>query len=285
MTYNIGFLSGMTNNKAIDTDYDFYFDHLEKAIETIDDEDPDIIGFQEIDFASQRSFYMNQLDSIGLNLGYGYGAVSVNWDKNYIPFPYWPLSVQYGEMISGQGLLSKYPILENQRIVLDKPENNPAYYNAFYIDRLIQVCKLKIGEREMVVLNVHLEAYDRETRQLQGEALLETYRKYASDYPVLIIGDFNAQPEFYKDQFDPRDIMIHFNSEPGLHPAVSADNYYTNSEKYYTFSSEAPSIKIDYIYHNDFLEPISARVMKEAGTISDHLPFLLRFKFKDELQN
>ena len=65
------------------------------------------------------------MDSIALYCGFLEGAYAVNWDKRYVPFPYWPPVVHFGEMLSGQGVLSKFPILMNKKIVLQKPEENP----------------------------------------------------------------------------------------------------------------------------------------------------------------
>jgi endonuclease/exonuclease/phosphatase family metal-dependent hydrolase len=275
----------MANNRAVEPGFDFYQHNLDQAIEVISETDPDIIGFQEIDYGAKRSFYQNQFDSIGLQCGYSFGGKAVNWDKNYVPFPYWPLSVQYGRILSGQGILSKFPILENQRIVLEKPEDNPAYYNAFYIDRLIQVSKLRIGEHNLIVMNVHLEAFDEETREIQGERVIEVYRKYCDQYPVLLIGDFNAEPEFYSDRFNHKDIMVQFNSEPGLQPAISADEYYGERSDHYTFSSERPGKKIDYIFYNDSIQEVRSGVLRAAGTISDHLPLYMEFTFSDGSKN
>lgn len=51
MTFNIGYLSGMTNNTSAETSYSFYRKNLDKAIEVIGNLHPNVIGFQEIDFA------------------------------------------------------------------------------------------------------------------------------------------------------------------------------------------------------------------------------------------
>ena len=64
MTYNVGWLSGMTNNLPVERPDSLYRENLSDIIQFLEREDPDIIGFQEIDFGSKRSYYYNQLDSI-----------------------------------------------------------------------------------------------------------------------------------------------------------------------------------------------------------------------------
>ena len=151
--------------------------------------------------------------------------------------------------------------------------------------RVVQITKIDIEGHDLIVMNVHLEAYKDVTRKQQGEKLLEVFREYNKKYPVLLVGDFNAEPEFYKDQFNDNDIMIQFNSEKGLNPAITDDEYYGDPDSYYTFSSEEPAIKIDYIFYNDSLERVSSEVIHEAGTISDHLPLYMSFTFKNASQS
>ena len=132
MTYNIGWLSGMTNNLAVDRDEKLYSENLKNARNFIGKYKPDIIGFQEIDIDAKRSFFYNQADSLGNNLNYFNGALAINWDKKYVPFPYWPFQYHFGKLVSGQYLMSNLEILKNEYIRLPKPINAPFYYNAFY---------------------------------------------------------------------------------------------------------------------------------------------------------
>lgn len=139
VTYNIGYLSGMTNNQPVDRPLGLLEDNLGRAVQLLRAKKPDIVAFQEIDFNSQRTYYINQLEQLALHAGYHIGAEVVNWDKHYVPFPYWPISCNFGRMLSGQAVMSRSSILSNTRIVLPKPASNPFYYNDFYIDRLAQV--------------------------------------------------------------------------------------------------------------------------------------------------
>ena len=173
MTYNIGWLSGMTNNLPVDRDEDLYAKNLKDALVVLKKYKPTIIGFQEIDVFAKRSFYYNQPDSLGIYLEYLNGGLAVNWDKKYVPFPYWPLKFHFGKLISGQYVMSDLEILNNEYVVLPKPINAPFYYKAFYLDRLIQKTWLKTNKGDLLVMNVHLEAFDQETRALHVDLVIE----------------------------------------------------------------------------------------------------------------
>ena len=56
-----------------------------------------------------------------------------------MPFPYGLPSVNFGKVVSGQSILSKYSLSDYSRIVLERVEDNPFYRDAFYLDRLVQV--------------------------------------------------------------------------------------------------------------------------------------------------
>ena len=281
MTYNVGYLSGMTNNRAVAVPVDTFQDNQRELIDLINFLGPDFVAFQEIDFGASRSYRYHQLDSVVSQTSLRQGAMVVNWDKRYVPFPYWPPSMHFGRMLSGQALASAYPVKGNERIVLDKPLNAPFYYNAFYLDRLMQVNEVKIGENTLKVINVHLEAFDQETREKQALQVLKTYNQLAAQHPVILLGDFNASAELKDGDNTIATIM------KGEHiaKAISDSSYYANREAFYTYSSASPRWKIDYIFYNkDQLKAVSARVVGEAGTISDHLPVLMKFAFVSDAE-
>ena len=279
MTYNIGYLSGMTNNLPVKPVKNLFEDNLVKSQALIGALQPDIIGFQEIDFASSRSYHVNQLES----LSYGYQAAvkSVNWDKKYVPFPYWPPSTHFGKMQSGQALLSKFPISWSKRIVLSRPEKAPFYYQAFYLDRLIQVAELKIKGQSVIILNIHLEAFDQKTREAQATEVLNVIEEYISSYPVILIGDFNARPPFASNQVSQETTISIFMQHPLLSSALSRTNYLAHEEGHYTFDTAAPYEKLDYIfYSHERIELVDVSTVTEAIDISDHFPFLMRFTMR-----
>jgi endonuclease/exonuclease/phosphatase family metal-dependent hydrolase len=280
MTYNLGYLSGMTNNRSIDRPDSLFDNNLIRVQELMKRILPDIIGFQEIDFGGNRSHYRNQLDSIALAGKYHQAYQSINWDKNYVPFPYWPLNLHFGEMLSGQTIVSRYTIENPQTIVLEKPINAPFYYNAFYLDRLLQIVQMTIDNRTLTVMNVHLEAFDTETRELQAYIVKYYYEKYEQDGPIILMGDFNSKPPW---ESDADGVMKTLLSTSNIASAITKNEYQLNPEKNYTFDSDVPYQMIDYIlYSPDDIQVVEARVLHEAGQISDHLPVTMKFIFRQE---
>lgn len=281
MTYNLGYLSGMTNNLPVKPAVDLFDANLKAARDLIEKWNPDLVGFQEIDYASRRSYYRNQLDS--LSQGFTVAVQSVNWNKNYVPFPYWPPKVHFGKMLSGQAVLSKFPVIESQRLVLPKPEAAPFYYKAFYLDRLIQKLKLDINGKTVVLLNVHLEAFDQATRELQAHELLKLVESYCRQYPLLLIGDFNARPPFASESVTQEQTISMFLEHPLLSPALSEADYLQHEPRHFTFDTDNPYEKLDYIFYtHQTIESIETITLKEAGEISDHIPVLMRFKLLDD---
>jgi endonuclease/exonuclease/phosphatase family metal-dependent hydrolase len=269
ITYNIGYLSGMTNNRAVDKTKELFDDNLKRVYNQLEKYNPDFIFFQEIDYHSNRSYYVNQQEELQ-KLGFNYVFQAVNWDVNYLPFPYFPPSAHFGEIYSGQSIFSKYPLANPERNVLERVADNPFYRDAFYLDRLAQVSKTIINGKTIVLINLHLEAYDRATRGKQTDHIVELYSKYKDQFPVLLAGDFNSDIVFenatIKRIFD----------IPGI---GSAQFFKENKDK--TYPSANPQVRLDYIFFNtQFIEVLNSETLTSFGESSDHLPVLLQFKLK-----
>jgi endonuclease/exonuclease/phosphatase family metal-dependent hydrolase len=269
ITYNIGYLSGMTNNLAVEKPKSLFDQNINKVIYELKKADADIIALQEIDFDSNRSFHINQQEEIA-KLGYSYAGQNVNWDKKYVPFPYFPFSLHFGKIISGQSVLSKYTIVNQERIELLRNDNNPFYYDSFYLDRLAQVVKININDKILVLINVHLEAYDRETRAKQMQKIKSLYLKYYLDFPTIILGDFNSDTNLSDASIGLLLKLPHMGC--AAFDPLGPDN---------TFSSKSPTKRLDYILYNDnFIQEINGSVLKQFDQASDHLPLQMNFKFK-----
>jgi len=161
---------------------------------------------------------------------------------------------------------SKYPLKEAERIVLERVANSPFYRDAFYIDRLAQVSKTTIGGKTVVLINVHLEAYDKVTRINQTRSIAKLFNTY-KNFPVLLAGDFNSDID---DDNAAINIIMDI---PGIKSAGH------NEGK--TYPSNQPNKRIDYIFYNElFLELKDAEILTSFGQSSDHLPLMMKFKLK-----
>ncbi|MCF6352781.1 MAG: endonuclease/exonuclease/phosphatase family protein [Cyclobacteriaceae bacterium] len=266
ITYNIGYLSGMTNNLPVAKTKLLFNNNLIKVYQEFDRIKADIICFQEVDYHSKRSYYVNQQQEIQ-KIGYNYVFQAVNWDLKYLPYPYFPIKFQFGEMLSGQSILSKYPLADAERIVLSRVANSPFYRNAFYLDRLAQVCKIVINGKTVVLINVHLEAFDEITKTNHANYIVELYSTYKDRFPVLLTGDFNSDIAYGNAAI--KTIL-------GISGIKSAVNIHKK-----TFPSVFPTKRLDYIFYNEkFIELKSAKILTSFGDASDHLPVMMEFKLK-----
>lgn len=269
VTYNIGYLSGMTNNRAVEKPKELFDENLKTVTTEFKKVKPDIIAFQEIDYGANRSYEINQEDEIA-KLGYNYIAKGVNWDKKYVPFPYWPPTMHFGKVVSGQSILSKYPLKDYERIVLDRVADSPFYRNAFYLDRLLQVVKVTIEGKEIVVMNVHLEAFDKKTRVQQIKKVAALFQEYGKNYPTILLGDFNSDPN---------------DTNPAVNEVLKLPNVgnaaFSKENLELTYSSKNPTVRIDYIFYTkSSIESMGGQVLKDFGEASDHLPVEMKFRLK-----
>lgn len=269
VTYNIGYLSGMTNNLPVKVEESLFSINLNSVLVNFKKLNPDIIAFQEIDYESKRSYDVNQQNEIA-KLGYNFVAQTINWDKKYLPFPEWPISAQYGRILSGQSILSKFKISHHKRIELERNPTNPFYYDAFYLDRLAQVTKIEIKNKTVVVINIHTEAFHQETRINQIKKIIKIYEEYRYKYPTVLLGDFNSDINYTQAAIN---LIIDL--------PKTGNVFFNKKDLKNTFDSDNPTERLDYIFFNtDFIEYVDGRILTEFKQASDHLPLLMKFKLK-----
>ncbi len=275
VSYNLGYLSGLANNTTAETNRAFFEVNQQRAIAALKSVNPDIVAFQEIDFDSKRSYGVDQSKAIAQGLDLIYGAIAISWDKNYVPFPYWPPAAQFGKVLSGQSILSRLPIQKNSRIVLEKVASNPFYYNAFYLDRLAQVSEVLLYTKPLIVINVHLEAFDEPTRISQTQFVRSLAEDYAKTYPVILLGDFNSA-------LNRTDVETQFSiKEMAKSEQFASAMPESEWGKMTTFPSDNPQYKLDYIWYTPrTIEMLKTEVIGAAGESSDHLPVMMAFRLK-----
>ena len=151
-------------------------------------ENPEFVLLQEADSDSRRSYSFDQTAAFRKDLG-GSSAYALNYRCNFVPFPMPPI----GKVSSGLLTFSDYGIREAKRISLPCPFSWPV--RAANLKRCLLITRIPIDatEKELVLVNLHLEAYDDgEGKKAQTEQLLtllsEEYRK--GNY-VIAGGDWN----------------------------------------------------------------------------------------------
>jgi endonuclease/exonuclease/phosphatase family metal-dependent hydrolase len=287
VTYNLGYLSGMTNNRAVARNEALFETNLEAAETLLRRTDADLIALQEIDFDAARSYAVDQLEALAERLGYTTAAAAVNWDERYVPFPSASPKHHFGRTVSGQAVLSRYPISRHTRVLLEKPPRPmdyppPLHYlaGAWYIDRLAQVVAVDAG-RPLLLINVHLEAWDTPTRERQAEVVRALIAEARADgNALLVLGDFNSTYPVDAGATD-RTLTTLFQGS-GLREALADSVYAGDPASTFTSPADAPVRKIDHIFYpDDTLEPLDAYVVGGPGQPSDHLAVVAQFVFRD----
>lgn len=286
-TYNIGYLSGMTNNEPVVRSDSFLAANMQEGTNLLRAADSDLLGVQEIDYGAARSSYVHQLDTIARRLDYPMAAQAVNWDERYIPFPYGRPAVHFGRTLSGQSLLSRLPIRDHARQILSRP---PQWIgrDAFYLNRLAQVAIIDLGNRPLAVMNLHLEAFHMETREQQAREANALYdRLVAQGLPVLVLGDLNSVlpaarsslPADLQHKFTDDSTVAHLLDGTTLQP-VFADSTYRSDAPPATFPADAPNRKIDHIFYPPALmTPVDRRIRCRAPSPpADHCAVTASFR-------
>ena len=168
----------------------------------------DFTFLQEVDSGSTRSYGMDQVAQLREELGQA-SAYALNFCTDFVPYPVPPI----GRVRSGLLTLSTCQIAQAQRLSLPCPFSWPV--STANLKRCMLVSRIPLADqqRELVLVNFHLEAYDdgegklAQTRQLLS--LLE--EEYGKGNYVLAGGDWNqifpltedAWPNTHKDLWTP----------------------------------------------------------------------------------
>lgn len=283
ISYNIGFASGVAAWDGFVLDEEEVRANLDDIADLLEREDADIVLLQEVDFASRRTFYINQLDYLAEKAHYPYAAYIYLWDLHWLPYPYTvDVKQQFGTVLTGQVILSKYPILSHRYLRFPKPEENPFYYNWFYIDRAYHDVVIQLSETVSVrVGNVHLEAFKTPERAEQTREMLEFMDEdeALNGLPTLVGGDFNAlhpdtrilkgfkdEPDnnYAKDSTIP---MMQARFQDVLLPATGE-----GIDRHFSFPSSAPNRRLDYLFFDPARFTVQDARFVELTGPSDHLP-------------
>ena len=156
--------------------------------------DADIVLLQEVDTGSKRSFQLDQWRQYEYDLGKYESRYALNYSCHYVPYPLPTI----GEVHSGIATYSTFDITSATRYSLPSSFEWPV--RVANLKRCLLVTRLPIEgkteesvKKELVIVNLHLEAYDDgEGKQAQTELLLQILQEeYAKGNYCVAGGDFN----------------------------------------------------------------------------------------------
>jgi len=197
LTWNIGYAS-------LDESQDFFMDggkgvrppddaNVRRNLSGIRDfllnTDFDVAFIQEIDIASKRSYYIDQRSYLTENFA-GSSSFAHNFKSIFVPIP---IPEFIGRVSSGLIALNRAASIESFRMSLPNPFSWPV--RAVNLKRCLLVTRIPVenSSSQLVVVNLHLEAYDSSGgREAQTKALLDfLYSEYAKGNYCIAGGDFN----------------------------------------------------------------------------------------------
>ena len=197
LTWNIGYGAlgkdadfFMDGGKSVrSSDYNEISDNLSNISRILASNDAGVIFLQETDIESTRSYYINEWEALSLPMENRECMFAYNFSSNFIPYPLPPIGMVHG----GIGTLSYYHIDESQRISLPSSFSYPV--SLCNLKRCLLVSRIAVTgtDKELVLINLHLEAYDDgEGKIAQTNALKEFIEaEYAKGNYVIAGGDFN----------------------------------------------------------------------------------------------
>ena len=162
-------------------------ENINAIVSEVKAQDPDILLLQEIDLNSSRSYYIDETNYFD-SLGFNNSAFAYNFKVAYFPFPIPP----YGKIDSGIITYSNYETTSATRIQLPCPFSWPV--KTINLKRCVLVTRIPVeGGKELVIVNLHLEAYDDgEGKAAQAQMLMDILNEEtAKGNYVIAGGDFN----------------------------------------------------------------------------------------------
>ncbi len=269
---------------------------LEGVARVIRDEDPDIVLLQEIEHGASRTDHEDQIARLlgALPADYRCHASAYYWKSAFVPHPR-----IMGAVGMKLAILSKYRLSRAVRHQLPEPPSDPVT-RLFSFKRAILEAGLPIAgsERELVVLDTHLDAFAQgsDTMQRQVAMVSEVLdRLSASGQHWLIGGDFNLLPpgasayerlkEHEKAAYLPEsELRPLFERHQVVPRAAEIDG--ADAGRWFThFPNDprvgAPDRTIDYIFFspNVALGPRQVR-QHDTATLSDHFPIVVEFTLR-----
>ena len=152
-------------------------------------EAPDLAFLQETDINSDRSYHIDERALLTAAMPEHQSLFAYNFNAAYVPYPVPPI----GHVESGLVTFSRYPVSEGSRMQLPCPFTWPVRLVNLKRCLLVSRIPVKGTSKELVAVNLHLEAYDDGAGKAAQTAMLASFLKAELDKGnyVIVGGDFN----------------------------------------------------------------------------------------------
>ncbi|MGI5977519.1 MAG: endonuclease/exonuclease/phosphatase family protein [Candidatus Limivicinus sp.] len=173
---------GKDSQSADEATVNKYLDGIE---DTIDGVSPDITMLQEVDLDSKRTYGINEAE----RLSDGNSVHALNYSCPFVPIPMPPM----GKINSGVFTTTAYEIKGAQRVALPCPFSWPVSTANLKRCLLVSYLPVEGSDSQLVIVNLHLEAYDDGEGKLAQTRMLREFiaGEYEKGNYVIAGGDFN----------------------------------------------------------------------------------------------
>jgi len=200
MTFNTGY-------SALSKDEDFVMDggkktrpdsmtviqnNLTAIKQVVSSQQANILFLQEVDISSKRSYFVDQLKAYETLLDHQSISYAPNFRVLFVPFPF-SIGNMIGKVESGIVTASSYEVSSAARIQLPGEFAWPV--RLANLKRALLVFRLPIegSDKELILINGHLSAYDDGTMRSQEMNRLREFMifEYQKGNYIVVGGDFN----------------------------------------------------------------------------------------------
>ena len=298
LTWNIGygalgdnanfFMDGGTD--VITADEDRVNSNIANISSQIKYQNPDIIMLQEVDIDSDRSYRLDERTRIIGNFSDKAYTFATNFKVQYVPYPWPPI----GRVWSGLVTMSNYNIDRATRVQLPVPFSWPVRIANLKRGLAIHRMPVEGSDKELVTINLHLEAYDNgEGKIAQTEALRKIMQEeYDKGNYVLVGGDFNQTFSSIDNSMYPLDPNLwqcgdidtstfgdewQFIMDNAVPTCRSLDRPYVDADK-----ENFQYYMIDGYIVSDNIEVVEVETKDIGFVYSDHNPVVMKIKLKQQ---
>ena len=210
--------------------------NLDGIISEIQSLDTDIVMLQEADLNSKRTYGINEVEQIADGLdGYQY-SYAKNFDAVYVPYPIPTM----GKVQSGIVVYSKLKSYDAQRIALPCPFSWPI--RIANLKRCLLVTRIPVegSDKELVIINLHLEAYDSGEGKIAQTAVFRSIFEGELEKGNYVIagGDFNQTFSDIDLDLSAAPLISDDYWQPGI---IDVDDF-TRNEQFF-MDSDTPSCR------------------------------------------
>jgi len=276
VSYSIAYGLGVSRSADLPGAAIALYDRLDQIIETIAASGADVVLLQEVDFASRRSYDVDQLQYIAAALGWGFVARVITWECRFLLVPCWPPWRQTGRLRAGQGIISRYPLVQNRRQRLSQPPAQPLFAPLFAPYHTVQMVDVQCSGRTLRLLNVQLEPHDVATRQRQAEEVVTFVRQVATPNCVLM-GAFQSVVQDAAATHSALGVTPDHTME--IITTGLRDRLRIVADPSPTYPAGAPRERIDHVLVGPGLQTVDTHVVMLDQPVSDHLPLLVRLRW------